>query len=105
MYTNVLVRDSSSWNTTKKKTEGSWTRSRIIFFLIILFRMAVFWKLIFRLLWEGWARARASARAKARARARARAKARLGVGIELGLELGLGIYKFTEGYLYFRKYR
>ena len=48
---------------------------------------------IFRLLWEGWARARARAKARAKARARARAG------------LGLGIHKFTEGYLYFRKYR
>ena len=28
---------------------------------------------------------------------------RLGLGIGLGL--GLGIHKFTEGYLYFRKYK
>ena len=30
---------------------------------------------------------------------------RLGLGLGLRLGLGLGIYKFTEGYLYFRKYR
>ena len=36
---------------------------------------------MFRLLWEGWGRARARAR------------------------LGLGIHKFKEGYLYFQKYR
>ena len=45
MYTNALVRNSLSWNTTEKKTEGSWTRGRIIFLKIILFRLAVFWKL------------------------------------------------------------
>ena len=40
-------------------------------FFIILFRMAVFWKLKY-LGYYGRARARAKARAKARARARAR---------------------------------
>ena len=29
----------------------------------------------------------------------------LRLGLGLGLRLGLGIHKFTEGYLYFRKYR
>ena len=79
-------RNSLSWNTTKKKSEGSWTRGRIIFFKIILFRMAVFWKLRY-LGYYG--------------------RGGLGLGLRLGLRLGLGlrIHKSTEGYLYFRKYR
>ena len=65
---------------TKKKTEGSWTRGRIIFFLQFIFRMAVL-----KLKYLGYYGGQG------------------GLGLGLGLELG--IHKFTEGYLYFRKYR
>ena len=54
------------------------------FYKIILFRMAVFWKLKY-LGYYG--------------------RGGLGLGLRLGLGLGLGIHKFTEGYLYFRNDR
>ena len=71
MYINALVRNSLSWNMTKEKTEGSWTRGRIIFF-IILFRMAVLWKLKYL-----------------------GGRGGRGLRLGLGLMLGLGIHKFT----------
>ena len=48
LYINALVRNSLSWNTAKKKTEGSWTHGRNVVFFITqhnFIRMAVFWKL------------------------------------------------------------
>ena len=68
MYTNALVRNSLSWNTTKKG-HGRAAGSSFFYNLYL-----------------GWL-----------------SSGRLGGGGGGGV--GLGIHKFTEGYLYFRKYR
>ena len=86
MYTNTLVKNSLSWNTTKKKTEESWTHGRIIFFYIILFRMAVFWKLKY-LGYYG----RDGLGLRLGLRLGLGLGLRLGLGLGLGLVLGLGI--------------